>query len=104
MSYEARYKEYHHQKLTLESRSFSHTPAYLATSLHSNNTKDVKELMAYKRKKCCKGSCCVNFITVLKENFLFSMPLSVEVGVSVAAYSELLDKSKSTFFSEFAGL
>ena len=36
--------------------------------------------------------------------FSFSMPLSVEVGVSVAAYSELLDESKSTFFSEFAGL
>ena len=36
--------------------------------------------------------------------FLFLMPLSVEVGVSVAAYSELLDESKSTFFSEFAGL
>ena len=32
------------------------------------------------------------------------MPLSVEVGVSVAAYSELLDESKSTFFLEFAGL
>ena len=30
--------------------------------------------------------------------FLFSMPLSEEVGVSVAAYSELLDESKSTFF------
>ena len=36
--------------------------------------------------------------------FSFSMPLSVEVGVSVAAYSDLLDESKSTFFSEFAGL
>ena len=32
------------------------------------------------------------------------MPLSVEVGVSVASYSELLDEAKSTFFSEFAGL
>ena len=36
--------------------------------------------------------------------FSFSMTLSVEVGVSVEAYSELLDESKSTFFSEFAGL
>ena len=36
--------------------------------------------------------------------FSFSMPLSVEIGVSVAEYSELLDESKSTFFSEFAGL
>ena len=32
------------------------------------------------------------------------MPLSVEVGVTVAAHSELIDESKSTFFSEFAGL
>ena len=32
------------------------------------------------------------------------MPFSVEVGVSVAAYSKILDESKSTFFSEFAGL
>ena len=36
--------------------------------------------------------------------FSFLMPLSLEVGVLVAAYSELLDESKSTFFSEFAGL
>ena len=36
--------------------------------------------------------------------FSFSMPLLVEVGVSVAAYSELLDESKSIFFSKFAGL
>ena len=36
--------------------------------------------------------------------FSCSMLLSVEVGVSVAAYSELLDESKSTFFSEFTGL
>ena len=48
----------------------------------------------------------MNFITVLKENvFIFNATvLSVEVGVSVAAYSELSDESKSTFFSEFAGL
>ena len=52
-SYEAGYKEYHHQKLALESRNVCHTPAYLATLLHSNNTKDVKELGAYIRKKCC---------------------------------------------------
>ena len=104
ISYEARYKEYHHQKLAVESRNFCHTPAYLVALLHSNNTKDVKELMTYIRKKCCKGSCCVNFIIVLKGMFSFSMPLPVEVGVSVAAYSELLDEPKSTFFSEFAGL
>ena len=48
----------------------------------------------------------MNFIIVLKENvFIFNATrLSVEVGVSVTAYSELLDESKSTFFSEFAGL
>ena len=86
------------------SRSFCHTPVYLATLLHSNNTKDVKELMAYIRKKCCKGSCCVNFIIVLKENVFIFDTLSVEVGVPVAAYSELLDELNSTFFSEFAGL
>ena len=71
--YKTRYKEYHHQKPALESRNFCHTPAYLARLLHSNNAKDLKELMAYLRKKCCKGSCCVNFIIVLKENvFIFN--------------------------------
>ena len=35
---------------------------------------------------------------------LFLMPLSAEFGVSVAAYSKLLDESKSTFFSKLAGL
>ena len=65
--------EYHHQKLALESRNLCHSPAYLATLLYSNNVKDVKELMAYVRKKCCKGSCCVNFIIVLKKNvFIFN--------------------------------
>ena len=68
ISYEARYKEYHHQKRVLENRNFCHIPAYLATLLHSNNTKDVKELMVHIRKKCSRGSCCVNFIIVLKEN------------------------------------
>ena len=43
-------KEYHYQKLALESRKVCHTLVYLATLLHSNNTKDVKELMAYIRK------------------------------------------------------
>ena len=46
-SYEARCKEYHHQKLAEESRNFCHTPAYLVALLHLNNTKDVKEFMAY---------------------------------------------------------
>ena len=36
--------------------------------------------------------------------FSFSMKLSVEFDVSAAAYSELLDQAKSTFFSEFVGL
>ena len=36
--------------------------------------------------------------------FSFSMALSVEVGESVAAYSELFDESKSTFFLELVGL
>ena len=40
-------KEYHYQKLALESRKVCHTLVYLATLLHSNNTEDVKELMAY---------------------------------------------------------
>ena len=52
--YKARYMEYHHQKLALESRNFCHTLAYLATLLHSNNAKDVKELMAYLRKNVAK--------------------------------------------------
>ena len=46
----------------------------------------------------------MNFIIVLKENVFMFNVLFVEGGVSVAAYSELLDESKSTFFSEFAGL
>ena len=63
----ARYKKYHHQKLALVSRNVCHTLAYLTTLLHSNDTKDVKELMAYIRKKCSKGFCSANFIITLKE-------------------------------------
>ena len=37
-------KEYHYQKLALESREVCHSFVYLATLLHSNNTNDVKEL------------------------------------------------------------
>ena len=108
ISSEARYKEYHQRKLALESRNFCHTPAYLAALLHSSNTKDVKEVMAYIRKKKKKKT-LQRFLVrefhhcVEGECFSFSMPLSVEVGVSVAAYSELLDESKFAFFSEFAG-
>ena len=47
-------KEYHYQKLALESRKVCRTPLYVATLLHSNNTKDVKELMAYIRKDVAK--------------------------------------------------
>ena len=47
-------KEYHHQKLALESRKVCHTLVYLATLRHSNNTKDVKEVMAYVRKDVAK--------------------------------------------------
>ena len=66
-----------------------------------SNTKDVKELMAYIRKNRCKG---VRILSLhLGKIFSFLMPLSVVVGVSVAAYSELFDESKSTCFSEFAG-
>ena len=50
ISYEARYKEYHHQKLALKSKNVSHSPTYLATLLRTNNAKEVKELMAYVRK------------------------------------------------------
>ena len=101
----ARYKEYHHQKLPLESRNFCHTPAYLATLLHSNNAKDVKELTAYVRKKMLQRFLLCEFHhSVQGECFHFSMPLSVEVDVSVAAYSKLLDESESTYFSEFVGL
>ena len=46
----------------------------------------------------------MNFIIVLKENVFIFNATAVEVGVSVAAYSVLLDESKSTFFSGFAGL
>ena len=51
ISYEAKFKEYHHQKLALESRNVCHTLVYLATLLHLNNTKDVKELMAHKLRE-----------------------------------------------------
>ena len=47
-------KEYHYQKLALESRKVCRTPLYVATLPHSNNTKDVKELMAYIRKDVAK--------------------------------------------------
>ena len=47
-------KEYHYQKLALESRKLCHTLVYPATLLHSNNTKDVKELMVYIRKDFSK--------------------------------------------------
>ena len=47
-------KEYHYQKLSLESRKVCHTLVYLATLLHSNNAKDVKEHMAYIRKNAAK--------------------------------------------------
>ena len=100
ISYEARYKEYHHQNLALKSSNFCHTPAYLVTLLHSNNVEDGKELMVYIRKKCCKGSCCVNFIIVLKKDvFIFNATFSRGWCInSVAAYSELLDESKIHIF------
>ena len=47
-------KEYHYQKLALESRKVCHTLVYLATLLHSNHTKDVKELMAYVQNNVAK--------------------------------------------------
>ena len=40
-------KEYHHEKLALESRKVCHTLVYLVTLLHSSDTKDVKEVMTY---------------------------------------------------------
>ena len=49
-------KEYHYQKLALESRNVCHTLIYLATLLHSNNAKDVKELMPYTGPKL--GNTC----------------------------------------------
>ena len=79
---------YHHQKLALESRGFCRTPAYLVTLLHSNNTKDVKELMAYMRgyhfvliSKICayfQGQClrkreCAYFY----ETYLFLSPVFI---------------------------
>ena len=54
ISYDAKCKEYHYQKLALESRKVCRTFVYLATLLHSNNTKDVKELMAQIRKNVAK--------------------------------------------------
>ena len=78
ISYEAGYKEYYLSSKTRpgEQKRLSH-PAYLATLLHSNNAKDVKELQAYIRKKWCEGFYCANFIIALKENvFIFNATLS----------------------------
>ena len=47
-------KEYQYQKLAPESRKVCHALAYLATLLHLNNTKDVKELMACIQKDVAK--------------------------------------------------
>ena len=47
-------KEYHYQKLALETKNVCHILVYLATLLHSNNTKDVKELMAFIQKDVAK--------------------------------------------------
>ena len=66
--------EYHHQKLALESRNFYRTPAYLATLLHSNNTKDVKELMArpiYKKKMLQRFLLCEFHHCIEGESFHF---------------------------------
>ena len=60
--------------------------------------------MAYIRKDVAKILAARNLSLHRRRMFSFSMPLSTEVGVSVAAYSELLDESKFTFFSELAGL
>ena len=60
--------------------------------------------MAYIRKDVAKVLAVRNSSSHGRRMFSFLMPLPVEVGVSVAAYSELLDESKFTFFSEFAGL
>ena len=49
--YISMYEEYHYQKLALESKKVCYTFVYLATLLRSNNTKDVKELMAYIQKR-----------------------------------------------------
>ena len=70
-------KEYHYQKLALKSRKVCHALVYLATSLHSNNTNDVKELNGLYTKRCCKDSCCAKFIIALKENvFIFNATFS----------------------------
>ena len=60
--------------------------------------------MAYIRKIVAKVLAVRISSLHLSRMFSFSIPLSGEVGLSEAAYSELLDESQSTFFSEFAGL
>ena len=70
-------KECHCQKLALESRKVRHTLVYLATLLRSNNTKDVKELMAYIRKDVAKVLAARNSSMHLKENvFIFNATFS----------------------------
>ena len=85
ISYEARtrYEEYYHQKFALECRNVCDTPAYLATLLHSNNTKDVEELVAYIQKKNVVKVLGVRISSLHRRRmFSFSMPLSAEVGVT----------------------
>ena len=60
--------------------------------------------MAYIRKDVAKILAVRTSSLHYRKMFSFLMPLSAEVGVSVAAYSELLDESKFTFFSELASL
>ena len=49
-------KEYHYQKLALESKKVCHTLVYLTTLLHSNNTKAVKELLAVRNSSLRRKS------------------------------------------------
>ena len=64
-------KEYHYQKLALESRKVCHTLVYPATLLHSNNTEDLKELIAYIRKNVAKVLLCEIHHCIERERFHF---------------------------------
>ena len=59
------------RELALESRKVCHTFVYLAKLLHSNNTKGVKEIMAYTRKNVAKVLAVQTHHCIERERFHF---------------------------------
>ena len=64
-------KKYRYQKLALESRKICHTLVYLVTLLHSNNTKDVKELWPIYEKMLQRFLLCELHHCIEENVFIF---------------------------------